>query len=93
MFVDPDDDQEDLIPEDTTVGTHLRCYCGETRLESTQRGTPPKCIKCSECHSTLAPSKDKCEQSIPHDWDKDGNVKTCVRCLREEVIETKADKG
>jgi hypothetical protein len=82
-------DEEDLIPEDTSVGAHFRCYCGEMRLETTLPGNPPKCMGCPECHSTLATSKEKCEQMTLHQWDNGTYTKTCKKCLTQEIIESK----
>ena len=82
------EEEKDLIPEDTTRKRRLRCYCGETVIETSQVGNSPKCIKCPECHSTLAESKSKCEQSVKHEWSKPiGGVKYCQRCMAEEVEE------
>jgi len=54
-------------------------------METTMEGNPPKCISCPECFSTLAVSKNHCEQARPHNWEKRNGVKTCKNCLTQEV--------
>ena len=81
-------EDEDLIPEDNTPVRTLRCFCGETIMETSQKGNPPICTGCPECFSTLAESKALCVQRELHSWDKKGREKHCTKCGVRELTDT-----
>lgn len=67
----------------------LVCSCGETEIETSLVGDPPKCLKCMQCYSTLSDLESGRVQSEPHKWeeDEDGESRTCTVCMSTELNE------